>query len=59
MYRDLVSQESPEGVTLWRTEWVQGADLVDATPWTPHPAQAIRDGETADREYRRALRRPA
>lgn len=36
-------------VTLWRTElWLRG-EMVDATPWTPHPRQAIRDGDEASR----------
>lgn len=31
--------------TLWRTEfWLRG-EMVDATPWTAHPRQAIRDGD--------------
>lgn len=53
-------------VTLWRTEfWLRG-EMVDATPLTPHPRQAIRDGDEATRvrpelpdylpEYRKAQR---
>ena len=46
-------------VTLWRTEWTVRGELVDATPWTPHPATAITEGIEADRGYRAVLVRAA
>lgn len=46
-------------VTLWRTEWALRGELIDATPWTPHPAQAITEGIERDRGYTAVLVRAA
>ena len=46
-------------IHLWRTEWLLRGELVDATPWTPHPAQAISEGIDRDRGYRQILVRAA
>lgn len=48
-----------ELVTLWATAWTLRGELVDQTPWTPHPAQAITEGIERDRGYSAVLVRTA
>lgn len=59
--------DAGDRITLYRTEfWLRG-EMVDATPWTAHPRQAIRDGDEIEQHpselpdwipaYREAQRR--
>lgn len=50
VHRDLATTAGTEG-TLYRTEWTCRGELIGATPWSPSPAEAIRQGIREDRDY--------